>query len=75
MFGVPVEEVPTPTLTIWTPERYPDPLLPILIEEIVPAIETIAVPPADTSGWYPNPSVEPTETMIPPRGILALLTS
>ena len=51
MVGVLVEESATPTLTTWTPERYPDPLLQILIAEIVPAIETVAVPPAETSGW------------------------
>ena len=49
--GILVEESATPTLTTWAPERYPDPLLPILIAEIVPATETIAVPPAETNGW------------------------
>ena len=33
------------------------------------------VPPAATSGWYPPPSVEPTERITPPRGIPAVLTS
>ena len=51
MVGVSVEESATPTLTTWTPERYPEPLLPTLIAEIVPATETIAVPPAETKGW------------------------
>lgn len=52
IFGLPTEEVATPTLTVvWIPDLYPDPLLPILIDEIVPAMETIAVPPAATSGW------------------------
>ena len=75
IFGVPVADVDTPTFTIWTPSRYPDPLFPILIAAIVPAIETVAVPPAETRGWYPNPSVEPIEARIPPRGIEALFTS
>jgi len=75
IFGVPVDDVDTPILTIWIPSLYPEPLFPILIAEIVPAIETVAVPPAETNGWYPNPSVEPVEIIIPPRGILALLTS
>lgn len=76
MLGVPVLDVATPTLTyVWIPTLYPDPLLPILIEEMVPAIETIAVPPAETSGWYADPSVDATETIIPPRGILAVFTS
>ena len=62
-------EVCTATLTlVWIPARYPDPLLPILIEDIVPAIDTIAVPPAATRGWYPNPSVDPTERTTPPKG-------
>ena len=74
IFGIPVDDVDTPTLTVWF-GRYPEPLLPILIDEIVPAIDTIAVPPADTSGWYPNPAVEPTETITPPTGMLALFTS
>ena len=42
---------------------------------IVPAEETITVPPAETKGWYPNPSVELTETITPPTGIFALLGS
>ena len=29
---------------------YPEPVFPIYIDDIVPAIETIAVPPAETSG-------------------------
>ena len=44
-------EVPTLTLTVWIPDLYPDPLFPILIEEIVPSPETTAVPPAETKGW------------------------
>ena len=28
----------------------------------------IAVPPAETRGWYPRPSDEATETIIPPLG-------
>ena len=69
-------EVCTPTLTtVWIPILYPDPLLPILIFEIVPAIETVAVPPADTNGCYPNPPLDPTETITPPTGIFALFTS
>ena len=50
-------------------------MLPILIEVIVPAVLTIAVPPAATNGWYPQPSVEPTETIVPPRGRLVALAS
>ena len=42
---------------------------------IVPAAETIAVPPAETNGWKPNPWVDATETITPPTGIFALLTS
>ena len=33
------------------------------------------VPPADTNGWYPNPLVDPTETMSPPTGIEAAFAS
>ena len=47
----------------------------MLIELIVPNPETTAVPPADTNGWYPNPSVEPTETITPPKGTFELLGS
>ena len=76
MLGVPVDKVATPTLTfVCIPDLYPEPLFPILIAEIVPAIETVTVAPAETSGWYPNPSVDPTDTIIPPLGILALLIS
>ena len=42
---------------------------------IVPAEDTIAVPPADTNGWYPRPSVDPTEARTPPKGIPAVLAS
>ena len=63
------------TFTVWIPDLYPEPVLPILIEVIVPAILTIAVPPAATKGWYPQPSVEPTETTVPPRGRLVALAS
>ena len=46
------EVVATPTFTlVWIPTLYPEPLLPILIDWIVPAAETIAVPPAATKGW------------------------
>ena len=56
-------------LTVWPiPDLYPVPLLPIEIVDTVPAVETVAVPPAATKGWYPNPSVEPTETITPPTG-------
>ena len=47
----------------------------MLIEEIVPPTETIAVPPAETNGCNPNPVDDPTETITPPTGIFALLTS
>ena len=48
----------------------------MLIAEIVPAAETVAVPPAEISGWNPSPwSVIPTETITPPTGKLELLTS
>ena len=40
----------------------------MLIAEIVPATETVTVAPAETSGWYPNPPVDPTDTIIPPLG-------
>ena len=40
-----------PTETVWMPDLYPEPLLPIETEVIVPANDTTAVPPADTSGW------------------------
>jgi len=33
------------------------------------------VAPAPTSGWYPNPSLDATETIIPPTGTDALWTS
>ena len=33
------------------------------------------VAPADTSGWYPNPSLDATDTIIPPVGTVAVLTS
>ena len=42
---------------------------------IVPAAETTTVPPAETNGWKPNPWVDATETITPPTGIFALLTS
>ena len=48
---LPKEDVPTLTLTVCTPTLYPDPLLPIETEEIVPTPETTAVPPAPISGW------------------------
>ena len=41
----------------------------------MPAATIIAVAPAATRGWYPNPSVDPTERRTPPRGIFAVLTS
>ena len=34
----------------WVDALYPEPVLPIEIAEIVPAAETVAVPPAETSG-------------------------
>ena len=52
------------------PDLYPDPLLPILIAETIPVLPIIAVPPAATSDWYPNPSLDPTDTIIPPKGKL-----
>ena len=72
---VPVVELATETLTVWMPDLYPDPLFPIEMDETVPNPEIIAVPPADTSGWYANPSVDATETMRPPTGIAELLGS
>ena len=56
------------TFTVCIPDLYPDPLLPIATELIVPVADTIAVPPAATSGWYPNPSVDPTDNITPPKG-------
>ena len=47
MFG---SLIPTDIL-VWIPDLYPDPLLPIDTDVIVPAEETTAVPPADTKGW------------------------
>ena len=47
----------------------------MLMDSIVPAADTIAVPPAATKGWYPNPSEDPTETIIPPLGKLEIPTS
>ena len=44
-------------------------------EDTVPNPETIAVPPAETNGWYAYPSVEETETITPPIGIEELLGS
>ena len=41
----------------------------------MPAEDTIAVPPAATKGWYPSPSEEPTEIIIPPLGKLEIPTS
>ena len=41
----------------------------------MPAIETTAVPPAETSGWYPRPEDDPTDTICPPTGIDELLIS
>ena len=35
---------------------------------MVPPAATVTVPPAATKGWYPNPSLDPTETIIPPLG-------
>ena len=47
----PRDEVATETLTVvCMPLLYPDPLFPIAIAVIVPDVETIAVPPAETSG-------------------------
>ena len=45
-------------------------MLTKLIDLTVPEQPTIAVPPAEINGWYPNPSLDPTETIIPPRGRL-----
>jgi hypothetical protein len=45
------------------------------MEEIVPNPDTIAVPPAETKGWYPSPSLDPTDTIIPPIGKLEVFTS
>jgi hypothetical protein len=42
----------------------------MLMDEIVPPTETIAVPPAETNGCNPNPVDDPTETITPPTGIL-----
>ena len=39
------------TPTVCNPDLYPDPVRPIAILVIVPALETIAVPPAATRGW------------------------
>ena len=59
-FGSDVESVLIATLTVTLstlvpvvciPVLYPEPLLPMAIEVIVPEAETIAVPPAATSGW------------------------
>ena len=33
------------------------------------------VAPALTKGWYPNPSLDPTDIIIPPVGTVAVLTS
>ena len=41
------------TPTVCNPDLYPDPVRPIPIPLIVPALETIAVPPAATRGWNP----------------------
>ena len=49
--------------------------MPILIDLIVPPAATVTVPPAATKGWYPNPSLEPTETIIPPLGKFPTFTS
>ena len=38
-------------MLVCSPTRYPDPLLPIETDVIVPADDTIAVPPAATKGW------------------------
>jgi len=40
-----------------------------------PILLKCIVAPADTNGWYPNPSLDATETIIPPTGTDALLTS
>ena len=47
----------------------------MLIAEIVPATETVTVAPAETKGWYPNPPVDPTDTIIPPLGRVETFTS
>jgi hypothetical protein len=62
-------------LTVWIPALYPEPVLPILIDLIVPPAATVTVPPAATKGWYPNPSLDPTETIIPPLGKVPTFTS
>ena len=60
----------TPTFTtVWIPALYPEPLLAILTAVTEPAAETVTVPPAATSGWYPNPLTVPAETIKPPSGI------
>ena len=38
-------------------------------------MDTTAVPPAATKGWYPNPLVDPTDVIILPRGIVAVFES
>ena len=59
MIAVPIATIFVPvrlscwieTLTVWPiPDLYPDPLYPIEIEDIVPAVETVAIPPAATKG-------------------------
>ena len=63
------------TPTVCNPDLYPDPVRPIATEVIVPALDTTAVPPAATNGWNPYPSVDPTLTIIPPRGTSLTLIS
>ena len=76
MFDRAVESVLIATLTVvCIPALYPEPLLPMAIEVMVPEADTTAVPPADMSGWYPRPSSDPTETIIPPLGKLEIPTS
>ena len=47
---------------------YPEPLLPILTAVTIPEEAKWIVAPAETNGCNPNPSVDPTEIILPLTG-------
>ena len=47
---------------------YPEPLLPILTAVTIPEEVNRIVAPAPTNGCNPNPSVDPTEIILPLTG-------
>ena len=56
-------------------DLYPLPVKPTLTDVTAPNALTVTVPAAETRGWYPKPSVEPIDWIMPAAGKLLIPTS